>query len=88
MYCYLKMFLLYVFNRITARGGKSKGFNPLCFYLIILLLSVFETVFRMHFRAVLQVCRTVLLIFFLQMLSLPFFFKNKLEVTSDPGQVL
>ena len=78
----------FVFNRITAWGGKSKVFNPLCFYLIILLLNIFETVLRMHFLAVPYLSRTVLLIFFLQMPSLPFFLRNKLEATNDPGQVL
>lgn len=83
-----KCFLFYVFNRITAWGGKSKVFNPLCFCLIILLLNTFETVLRMHFLAVPYFSRTVLLIFLLQMLSLPFFLRNKLEATNDPGQVL
>lgn len=60
----------YVFNRITARGGKSKGFNPLCFYLIILLLNGLYQYSECTFG---QFCRSVgevLLIFFLQMLSL------------------
>lgn len=58
-----KCFFFMFFNRITARGGKSKVFNPLCFYLIILLLNIFETVLWMYFLAVPHVSRTVLLIF-------------------------
>ena len=49
---------------------------------------MFETVLRMHFLAVPYLSRTVLLIFFLQMPSLPFFLRNKLKATNDPGQVL